>query len=424
MGGGHGTGYGMGAMSSKFSVRISHRALVLTLLGLATAVKMLWAANSVGTTDAVLFFHFGRSIQSHGLARMYEFDSVFNHTPFTGWMMKELFVITQNDYLHFTAALRMFCILADIAMVLGLLHVRKLTGRPPWWALCLFAVSPVSIMVSGFHGNIDPIMVLFIFLAAVAVLKDRPILCGVMYAAACNIKIVPLMLAPVFIFHWISKGRRAALGFMGTSGAIMLAGAAWGLIECPVAFVKNVFGYGSFWGGWGFTYWLRETGIADFQLMDFEGLSVAQTRVMLALKVIMLAGLLTLAWRRRKLGGMEFFTTLAGAFTVIFVFAPGAGPQYMVWFAPFLLMAEPRWWAALTAGASVFMARFYHSTANYHFPWDMSFPRGREAPYWAPWTNLAWGLFIALLCWRGAGWFLVKRRERVEAGVPGVAEAV
>jgi hypothetical protein len=379
--------------------------LVLALLGLATAVKTLWAANSVGTTDGVLFFHFGQSIQSHGLRRMYMIDSIFNHTPFTGWMMKELFVISGNDYLHFAAALRLLCILADIAVVLGLLRVRALTGKPVWWALCVFAVSPVSIMVSGYHGNIDPIMVMFVFFAAVAVLEDRPVLCGVMYAAACNIKIVPLVLAPVFIFYWVSRGRRGAVWFMGTAGAIMLAGAAWGLIECPAAFIHNVFGYGSFWGGWGFTYWLRQTGIADFQLMYFDGLTVGQNRIMLALKAIMLSGLVAVAWRRRKLGGMEFFTTLAAAFTWIFVFAPGAAPQYMVWFAPFILIAEPGWWAALTGGSAVFMARFYHSSAHYHFPWDMSRPLGRQVPYWGPWTNLAWGTFVLLLCWRWAGWW-------------------
>jgi uncharacterized membrane protein len=281
-------------------------------------------------------------------------------------------------------------------------------------------------MVSGFHGNIDPIMVLFIFLAAVAVFKDQPVVCGVMYAAACNIKIVPLMVAPVFIFYWMGRGWRAATGFMATSGTIMLAGVAWGLIYCPAAFMRNVFGYGSFWGGWGVTYWLRQTGMKDYQLMDFEDLTVAQNRVMLGLKVILLAGMLALAWRRRKLGGMEFFTTLAAAFTWIFVVMPGAGPQYMVWFAPFMLIAAPRWWAALTAGATIFMVRFYHSTSNYHFPWDMAFPRGREAPYWAPWTNLAWGTFVALLCWQGAEWLLLRRRERVvkEGVVEGVVETV
>jgi hypothetical protein len=408
-------------MAPKFIERISPRTLVLVLLGLATAVKTLWAMNSVGTTDAVLFYHYGRSIETHGLAWQYVGGTLFNHTPFTGWMVNMLYRLTPNNYLAFAAILRLLCILADIAMVLGLLHVRKVTGKPPWWALCLFAVSPVSIMVSGFHGNIDPIMVLFIFFAAVAVMKDRPVLCGVMYAVACNIKIVPLMVAPVFIFYWMAKGRREAAKFMATSGAIMLAGVLWGLIHCPAAFARNVFGYGSFFGGWGVTYWLRQTGISDFRIIDFEDLTAAQSRVMLALKVILLAGMLMLAWRRRKLGGLEFFTTLAAAFTWIFVFASGAGPQYMVWFAPFILIAEPRWWAALTAGSSIFMARFYHSTAQYHFPWDMSFPKGPEVPYWAPWTNLAWGTFIALLCWRGGGWmgwgkseFRNSKFERVE----------
>ncbi len=82
-----------------------------------------------------------------------------------------------------------------------------------------------------------------------------------MFALACNIKIVPILVAPVFIFYWIERGRRAAVSFMGTSGSLMLAGAAWGLINCPAAFLRNVFGYGSYWGTWGVTYWLMQTPV-------------------------------------------------------------------------------------------------------------------------------------------------------------------
>jgi uncharacterized membrane protein len=323
------------------------------------------------------------------------------------------------------AVLRLVCTVADIGLVLGLLHVRKLTGKPPWWTLALFACSPVSIMVSGFHGNIDPIMVMFLFFAAVAVLKDQPVLCGVMFAAACNIKIVPIMVAPVFIFYWIGRGRRPAAIFMAVSGGLMLAGAAWGLINCPAAFVRNVFGYGSYWGGWGVTYWLRKTGMKDFGLMSYTDLTVAQYRVITALKVIMMAGVLTLAWRRRKLGGLEFFTTLGAAFTWIFIFMPGLGPQYMVWFSPFILLLSPGWWTALAVGSSVYMARFYHSTSHYRFPWGVSMPQGPEEPFWGPWTNLVWFTFIALLCCRGASWFLIEKRvNAVEAEPTAAAEAV
>jgi hypothetical protein len=157
--------------------------------------------------------------------------------------------------------------------------------------------------------------------------------------------------------------------------------------------------------------------------MDFTGLSEAQNGVILGLKVITLAGVLALAWRRRKLEGMEFFTTLGAAFTWVFVFAPGAGAQYMVWFAPFVLLLSPRWWVALTAGSAIYMAWFYDSTSGYVFPWDFSFPKGPEIAYWGPWMNLAWGTFVALLCCRGGSWVLLEGRKVDEVGV-GVVEAV
>lgn len=398
-------------MNLKSINRFSPRALVLILLGFATALKTLWAVTSTGTCDAVLFHFFGEAMVKRSLTWLYTGGTAFNHTPLTGWLMKELYLGTSGDYGHFASALRLACILADIALVLGLLRVRELTGKPPWWALALFAVSPVSIMVSGFHGNLDPIMVMFLFFAAVAVLKDRPVLCGLMYAVACNIKIVPIMVAPIFIFYWITRGQRPAARFMITSGALMLAGAAPGLALCPEGFLRNVFGYGSYWGTWGVTYWLRQTGIHDFQTMGFLYLAPLQYRVILVLKAMTLSGVLALAWRRRNLGGLEFFTTLGAAFTWIFIVMPGAGVQYMVWYAPFVLLLSPRWWTALMACSAIYMARFYHSTSHYHFPWDLSLPQGRQLPYWAPWTNLPWITFIALLFCRGRSWLLIEKRH-------------
>ena len=420
----HGTGFEDWVMLEKLRDRISPRTLVLILLGLATAVKTLWAVTSSGTCDPMLFYFFGKAMQHRSMATLYEGGAIYNHTPLTGWLAHQLCNVTHDYYPTFAAILRIACILADVGVVLGLLYVRKLTGKPPYWALCLFAASPVSIMVSGFHGNIDPIMVMFLFFAAVAVLKDKPVLSGVMFALACNIKIVPIMVAPVFIFYWIARGRRAALYFMGTSGTLMLAGASWALVNCPVAFIRNVFGYGSIWGGWGITYWLRQTGIRAFHLMSYADLSVEQNRVITLLKAILLAGVFVLAWRRRKLGGLEFFTTLGAAFTWIFVFMPGSAAQYMVWYAPFLLLLSPEWWAVITTGATIFLARFYHSTSGYNFPWIIALPRTAQDFYWAPATNLPWGGFIALLLCRWAPWFLLEKPPRpVEAAAEPAVEA-
>ncbi|MGA3171399.1 MAG: glycosyltransferase 87 family protein [Chthoniobacteraceae bacterium] len=403
-------------MQSNPPCRLSPSAIVLIVLGAATAVKTLWAVTSLGTCDSMLFYYFAEALQRRSMALLYEGATVFNHTPLTGWSIRELYVVTHGDYRAFAAVLRLSDVFADISLMLGLLHVRKVTGKPPWWALGLFAASPVSIMVSGFHGNIDPIMVMFLFFSAVAVLKDRPALCGAMFAIACNVKIAPILVAPVFLFYWIGRGKRPAITFMAASGALMLAGASWGLIHCPGAFLRNLFGYGSYWGTWGVTWWLTESGVKELGLVSFAGLTDAQNHVVTALKVITLAGVLGLAWRRRKLGGLEFFTTLGAAFTWIFVFTPGAGVQYMVWFAPFVLLLSPGWWAALTAGSTIYMAWFYQTTAH-HFPWDLALPRGPEVVQWGPWTNLVWGTFVALLCCRGASWFLLRKADGAPAPV-------
>jgi hypothetical protein len=51
----------------------------------------------------------------------------------------------------------------SIVLLLGALallaKLREKTGRPSWWVLGLFAASPISFMVSGFHGNVDSLMV-------------------------------------------------------------------------------------------------------------------------------------------------------------------------------------------------------------------------------------------------------------------------
>src|ERR1700722_8447454 len=110
-------------MSLKLPERVSPRVLVLALLGLATAVKTLWAMNSLGTSDSMLFYYFAKAMQLRPMERLYEGTTVFNHTPLTGWMINQLYQVTGGYYRAFAEILRLTCILADIALLLGLLEV-------------------------------------------------------------------------------------------------------------------------------------------------------------------------------------------------------------------------------------------------------------------------------------------------------------
>jgi hypothetical protein len=51
------------------------------------------------------------------------------------------------------------------------------------------------------------------------------------------------------------------------------------------------------------------------------------------------------------------------------------------------------------------MFAFYHSTAKYEFPWDLSFPKGEEIAVWGPWMNVPWLAFILLLALHARSWW-------------------
>jgi hypothetical protein len=379
--------------------------LVVLLLALATCLKTTWALNSGGSCDAMFFYIYGQELQKVSLAHFYETSLAFNHTPFIAMLVKGLFVVCQGNYALFAALFRGGSILADMAVVAGLLGLRRELGQPPVWAMAAFALSPVSIMVSGFHGNVDPVVVALLFFAVVALLRGAPLPCGLLLGAACQVKIVPLFLVPAFLFYWWARGPRPAVRFAVPFGLVLAAGFGWPLVVCPAAFLRDVFGYSSGWGTWGITWWLRLSGAASLQTVSFHGLTAAQIAIMSWLKWSMIAACLVLAWRRRQVPAREFFTTIGASFALLFALAPGVGVQYMTWFAPFLLLVSASWWAALTAGATVYLVAFYHSTSGYSFPWDVAFPKGPEYPFWSPWTNLPWLTFVALCLARGRGWF-------------------
>ena len=384
------------------------KTLLLVLVAM-TLLKILWAMTSLGSVDTVLFYTFSVGIHKFGFINLYGIDVRFNHTPLTAGFASLLYRASAKDPHTFACLLRLFCVVADITVVAGLLRWRaKLGNRPVWWALILFAASPVSLMISGFHGNVDPIMVAVLFFAVVAAAHEKPILCGLLFGLASNVKIVPIVLAPVFLFFWLA--RSGAWRFAVSSGAVMLAGWSWPLLMCPKEYLHNVFGYGSMWGVWGITYLLHLTGAADLQTIDFKELTATQNVIAAALKGVIIAGIAAVGWLRRKAAPSEFAVTIGIAWLVFFVFAPGVGVQYIVWAAPFLLLFSARSYTVITAASSVFLFAFYHSTSEDGFPWDFANPRGPETPLWSAWGTLAWLSFCGVLAvhlWQhrhGASW--------------------
>jgi hypothetical protein len=374
--------------------KIHARHWTILVAVVAMALKIYCAGTTFGTNDVMLCFGFGRSIALHGLAYTYETNQFFNHSPLVGEFFRAVYSISKPDYALFPFYLRLPGIIADFLVVLVLIRFREKNGTPPWWALCLFAASPVSFMISGYHGNVDSILVLFLVLATCACAESRPLLCGLFLGLASNIKIIALLLAPVFFFYWLH--RMKALGLFLVTTLCVLLGWLAPLLYAPSSFVKNVLSYNSYWGIWGITYWLRDTGWADAQPISCFWLTHAQMLIMAGLKYFIIAAILALAWLRRATAEAEIFTTLALAWIVFFVFSPGICAQYMVWLAPFILVYSSRWYLALTASSALFLF-FFYNVISHGMPWNIGVSTGELTPLWVPWSNWPWAVLIACL---------------------------
>lgn len=392
-------GPGITSRSGRFPY-FSPKILVLSAALVAAAVKIYCAATTFGSCDVTIHARFGQIIDAAGLDYMYRADRLFNHPPLTGEFFGLLYHFSSyitppapgGVPLSFPFLLRFPSILADFFSVLILLRLREKTGKPPVWSLVLFALSPVAFMVSGFHGNVDPIMVCVLLIAAYFCVEEHILLSGIFLALACSIKIIPLFLTPIFFFFWLHRGQKPALQFTIAFGISCLAGWSGALIESPAYFLKNVLGYSSYAGTWGITYWCVFFFKAFHIDLSPKSLDRLQP-LLITLKAVIVVLVIALAWLRRKQSGAGFVATIGLAWTCFLIFAPGFIPYYLIWMAPFVLLYSATWYAVLTAASSIYLFAYY-TLMSHGMPWNASDPL--VPPAWNNWGVIPWLVAVAI----------------------------
>jgi Gpi18-like mannosyltransferase len=388
--------------------RAATHAWIRTNLGIvglalvALALKLMIASNTFGTNDVVTFYHFGKALNEKGLEWTYRHSMYFNHPPLIAYYLQAIYRVNQQPFfrdsgLLFPLLLRFPGIIADFITVVALCLFTApcAQARIPKWALALFALSPVSLMVSGFHGNTDPVMVMFLVLASLFCFRGKPMWCGLFFALSCQIKVIPLVLLPIFFFFWVARRRAVSFSLPFILALLVL----WvePLLKFPTLFARNVLCYGSYWGIWGITYWLRVTNLSMFrEPAFFYEISATENIVVTVLKLIIIVSILMLAWRRRKLSERALLDSVAYAWIMFFVFAPAVCAQYMVWLAPFALLLSPVFYGWLVASSSVFLFFFYDINSG-EFPWYSVVSDGRHNIDWVPWSVWPWAVLVASL---------------------------
>lgn len=373
------------------------------LAGLALAaflLKIAIALCTYGSTDVLIFEADLAKIRQDGGAALYR-DGIrtrwcgetgqracppFIHPPFIIHALEAWGALAHISGLPLRFWLRFTCAAADLgslALLMRMLGTRRRDAQA-WMALSLFAVSPIAILVSGFHGNTDPILIFFVLLSICLIESQRPAwLAGVALGMAMNIKILPLLLAPAALLSL--PGTRRRIEFCAGGVAVFLAGSLPVLVVAPELVVTRVFGYSSQSGPWG----LSLLAVASLQSPPLAWLYDVHARYGKILSLCLVLG--ASLWPRPRPVRNGLFMRVGFLMFLFLSLTPGFGVQYLAWLVPWVVALGVRPTATYYLAGTVFLFAYYTAAAA-RFPWYLA--NSLEHPAWT-----APVICLGLICW-------------------------
>lgn len=362
---------------------------VSLLTGLLVRVAVVYFSHQDTPHDVSVAFYTAGQDVLHGrdpLTSLPKFQ--WNFLPFSAYLFAAE-VKTGLSWQYASKLLPVACDVATIALVGQ--FVRAPENRRN--AQFLYALAPLAIFVSAWHGQVEPIAI-FLGLSALLLARSQQALAaGVVAGLAIAAKSWPIVFVPgVALSVPLRKWWQIAVGVV-----VVLAG--WAAV-IPLALhdslrraLKVIVNYRSFAGTWGWSGLLRLAHIAGHgyngpHLSGVQRIGTAATAVGIVAVLVVFWG-----WRRRSPEDITVAIILA-----FLVTTAGVGPQYLLWPAALLYAARrPAGYVYLLL-ASAWMGLFYL----------YAFPRGETYSNWPGVVLEALSIAIVLAAvasmpWRGPG---------------------
>lgn len=380
-----------------------NRSRLVLILGLvALLAKLLIAWNYYGST-AVYFAesYAKKTLEPGGSANAYQqgitytengrdyLRRLYSDTPLNLNIARMAGGVSSATGLPFPFLFRLPSILADIGILFLLWRMLRPQTDREWAALAVAAVSPVSILASGYHGSTDGVMVCLLLLA-VYLLRERAPAAGAAFGFACGFSLWPALLLPVI-----------------GAGPVFLVAAviAWGVAGLPdlAQYPSVVF--------------------SRLLLPNEMAVPWGPTRFVSFLtshlSVPLLFGAAIWIGRRYRNGRLDL--RFAFGVTLLILALPRLDLPRLAWLAPWLVFLGVEAAAAYQVAATVLLVSVYSYWAG-PFPWNYANWLGRGG--WAGITIFyeltAWAI-TAFLAWRI--WVLIRESNSGEAAPHGSLDA-
>lgn len=334
-------------------------------------LKLYLSSMSVGTNDMAQWKYFADFIKGYGTFEVCKINSiamVYNHPPLISWMLKLVNFAVLKTGFSFPYVFRLTPIFADYASIF---IIWKLLGKyavKSRTLLCIIcSINPINFFISGFHGNTDSVFILLVLLAIYFVEDNSAFLAGLIYGLSICVKIVPVILAPLFIYYFKTKKDRIIF-LLSALVAPLIVFIPYLIVDCH-SLIRNIFLYGSLKGVWGLGYFI-------LSIFNNENLSMYIRQIFYFIfefynsfsfpvffLLIIFLGKILIAKRKTNLTEGVFL-----AFCLFLAITPGFGVQYLAWLSFFAVIASPVLGSIYLLMGGLFLGRIYAYWGAATFP--------------------------------------------------------
>ena len=388
------------------------RRLVWALLGAGLGLRLLLTATTDGSLPDLAAFRHVHDLLGDDTWNFYSRanpdDGGFSWPYLPGFLpvLEAIFRLADATGIGFDRLIRVPAIAADLAIawvVQWHMGWRGATLQQRLIAVALLTLGPIGLLVTGAHGQVEPVQWLPAVLALVAWDRmegdRRALVAGALVGVGLAIK-PPAVLVGVALFV-LAGGLRERVLLVAAGTVVPLLVALPFLLADPGG-VASVLDYQSLPGQGGLSL-IVQPGLAAvrFAATPFEGFNAANDVLqdIAPLLVAALAGLVAfVAWRRKP----DPATTVAALAIAVFVASPNFLTPYLIWLLPFALLAG--WWRFVLAVSVVSLALLPFKYAP--VSWIERSPFGGPNAVWEEWFVNAVYVPASVLLWALLAWRL------------------
>ncbi|HOL73457.1 MAG TPA: hypothetical protein PKW45_18565, partial [Bryobacteraceae bacterium] len=307
---------------------------IAIFVGVAARLWLWW--RFIGSNDPHIWAQHANHILTLGLEGAYVQVRILNHPPLMAWMSALCAVLTElagGGLLNFARLIKAPGVIAEFATIT--LLWRFGSSR----AAAVYALSPVAILISGFHGNTDPLCAALILAGAVMASRERWFLGGIGFAAAINVKLIPLLLVPALLVSASQRARTRLVAGLSLAVVPFLPPA----LSVAPAMYRNIVNYVPSPAEWGVTAFLDTAARTWYS---------AHGRFVVVCAILCLA--LWSRWNK-----MPLMNQLAAACALWLILTPGFGVQYLIYVVPLVCMVDLRYAVLWSCSAGAMLATLY-----------------------------------------------------------------